>query len=164
MAAKWITPARKFDLSATDTNVLVALINYANKKTRVAWPAVSRLMWDTGLGKNTIIRSLGRLDEFGILDRVSEPTPNFPARYRFNPDAAHPHKKPYKARNEYPERVPGTEDASTHSGRASTQSGSDEYPERVPNRKEPSYEPSSDEKPITDEDLTAAADSIRGER
>lgn len=96
MAAKFIKPARAFDLKVAETNVLIAFINYARETDGLGWPSLKRLQWDTGMSRRTIQYALHSLEKLEILEEVRVATPYFPTVYRFNPLADAPRKPKFE--------------------------------------------------------------------
>lgn len=103
--------------------VLLALANWANTDTAEAWPSVATLASMANVGRRTVQRSLGELEELGELSRVigggvsygGAPTNH----YRLNlPDATHSpvDKSPNRAPAGRTNRAPGMTHSAPETG------------------------------------------------
>jgi hypothetical protein len=58
------------ELSGTDKRVCAAIIDHFNRKTAQCDPSLDRIAWLLAVDRRTVIRSISRLDELGILRKV----------------------------------------------------------------------------------------------
>ena len=63
---------RSENLKANTKILLLVLMTYENKEDGFAYPSHSRLMKETGLSKNTLLKCLNELEEKGYIKRVKE--------------------------------------------------------------------------------------------
>jgi hypothetical protein len=66
-AVKW---AFKQAVSPTEKLVLLFIADHANEKTQQCWPSLGTIAKEAGLSTRSVIRSVNRLVELGLLDRA----------------------------------------------------------------------------------------------
>ena len=66
-AIKW---AFKQPVSPTEKLVLLFLADHANEKTQQCWPSLGTIARESGLSTRSVIRSMNKLSELGLLERA----------------------------------------------------------------------------------------------
>jgi hypothetical protein len=68
---QWLKTVASYpNLSGADIAVAVWLSTYFNHRSHKAWPSLQRLAQDTNRNKSTVLRSMQRLEKFGLVEVV----------------------------------------------------------------------------------------------
>jgi len=69
LSVKVITWAWTVDLPATDKLILIALADHANDEEHTCYPSITHLSYKCGMTRRTVITSLNRIEEKGIIKK-----------------------------------------------------------------------------------------------